>query len=191
MKELSTLEKIKNEVISCTDCNLCQNRLHSVPGKGYSKSEIVLIGEAPGKNEDSQGEPFVGEAGKKLTIALDYAEISRDQVYITNVVKCRPPNNRVPTENERQSCRKYLDSEIKLIRPKIICVMGNTAYSSLLGGDNITKNRGKIVTKDGQKYFLTIHPAAAIYNKELLKVLKKDIKKLVNLIKQQTFDNIE
>lgn len=182
---LKSLDKIKEKVISCTKCDLCHDRTNSVPGKGRKDAEIIFIGEAPGRSEDKHGEPFVGAAGKKLSIALEHAGITRDSVYITNVVKCRPPKNRVPTQNERDACSEYLESEISLIKPKVICIMGNTAYNSLLGGNNITKNRGKIVTKNGRQYFLTVHPAAAIYNQELLKVLKKDMKKLVEIISER------
>lgn len=181
---IRTLEQVQNQVISCTNCNLCKTRKNSVPGKGNHNSKIIFIGEAPGKNEDSAGEPFVGAAGKKLSDALEYAGISRDSVYITNVVKCRPPNNRIPTLLEKESCRIYLESEISLIKPKVICIMGNTAYQSILGGTNITKERGKFVNKDGKVYFLTIHPAAIIYNQKLADTLKNDIKKLVNEVKK-------
>ena len=108
--------------------------------------------------------------------------MSREDIYITNVVKCRPPNNRVPNSNERDTCMQYLDEEIAIIKPKIICILGNTAFNSMLGGSEITKFRGKIVRKDNQLYFLTIHPAATIYNQKLIDVLKEDIVKLFNLI---------
>ena len=110
--------------------------------------------------------------------------MSREDIYITNVVKCRPPNNRVPNTNERNTCRKYLEEEIAIIKPKIICILGNTAFNSVLGGSEITKFRGKIVRKDNQLYFLTIHPAATIYNQNLIDVLKNDIKKLFELIRE-------
>lgn len=181
---IKSLDEIRKQVVSCTKCELCKDRTNSVPGKGAKESKIIFIGEAPGRSEDKHGEPFVGAAGKKLSFALEYAGISRDSVYITNIVKCRPPKNRVPTQNERDACSEYLESEISLIKPKVICIMGNTAYNSLLGGNNITKNRGKFVTRDGREYFLTVHPAAAIYNQELLKVLKKDMKKLVKVISE-------
>ncbi len=179
-----SLESIRDKVVSCTKCDLCNYRTNSVPGKGIKNSRIIFIGEAPGRSEDKQGEPFVGAAGKKLSIALEYAGISRDSVYITNVVKCRPPKNRIPTQIERDACSEYLESEISLIKPKVICIMGNTAYNSLLGGNNITSNRGKIVTKDGRQYFLTVHPAAAIYNQDLLEVLKEDMKKLIKIVSE-------
>lgn len=180
---ISSLEQIRKQVVSCTQCELCKTRNNSVPGKGNYNSEIIFIGEAPGRSEDSTGEPFVGAAGKKLVEALEHAGISRETVYITNIVKCRPPNNRVPTPNEKESCRKYLESEIALIKPKVICIMGNTAYQSILGGTNITKERGKFVKKDGNVYFLTVHPAAVIYNQKLMVSLKNDMKKLVNEVK--------
>ncbi|MCV0366772.1 MAG: uracil-DNA glycosylase [Nitrosopumilus sp.] len=178
------LESIKQNVINCTKCDLCKTRTNSVPGKGNSQAEVMFVGEAPGKNEDKSGEPFVGIAGQKLSIALDEAGVSRESVYITNIVKCRPPQNRVPNTDERNTCQEYLKQEISIIKPKIICVLGNTAFSSILGGSEITKFRGKIVRRDNQLYFLTIHPAATIYNQGLIDVLKNDIVKLFENIRE-------
>ena len=178
------LEKVKQNVIKCTKCDLCKTRTNSVPGKGNFQSDVIFVGEAPGKNEDKNGEPFIGIAGKKLSIALEEAKVSRDEVYITNIVKCRPPNNRVPSTIERTTCQKYLEEEINIIKPKIICLLGNTAFNSILGGSEITKHRGKVAKKNNQLYFITIHPAATIYNQELIEVLKNDIKKLFELIKK-------
>ena len=126
---------------------------NSVPGKGNFHSNVIFVGEAPGKNEDKKGEPFIGIAGKKLSIALEGAGVSREDVYITNITKCRPPKNRVPTIIERETCQEYLKQEIAIIKPKIICVLGNTAFNSLLGGSEITKFRGKLVRKENQLYF--------------------------------------
>jgi len=178
------LEIIKQNVIKCTKCDLCKTRTNAVPGKGNFQSDVIFVGEAPGRNEDRCGEPFIGVAGKKLSIALDEAGISRDAVYITNIVKCRPPNNRIPKTSERNTCQEYLKQEISIIKPKIICILGNTAFNSILGGSEIIKFRGKIVRKDSQLYFLTIHPAATIYNQKLIDVLKSDIVKLFDLIKE-------
>jgi DNA polymerase len=178
------LETIKQNVIKCTKCELCKTRTNAVPGKGNFQSDVIFVGEAPGRNEDKHGEPFVGVAGKKLSIALEEAGISRDEVYITNIVKCRPPNNRVPNTSERNTCQEYLKEEISIIKPKIICILGNTAFNSILGGSEITKFRGKVVRKDNQLYFLTIHPAATIYNQKLIDVLKNDIVKLFDLIRE-------
>ena len=181
---MSEIEKIQQQVIVCKKCELCKTRTNAVPGKGNKKAELLFIGEAPGRSEDKKGEPFVGAAGKKLSLALEYAGLSRDDVYITNVVKCRPPENRAPLEKEEKACEEFLQSEISLIKPKIICIMGNTAYHSLLGGNSITKNRGKVIQKDGKTYFLTVHPAATIYNQALLDTLKKDMKMLVKTLNE-------
>jgi len=178
------LETIKQNVIKCTKCDLCKTRTNAVPGKGNFQSDVIFVGEAPGRNEDQKGEPFIGVAGKKLSIALDEAGISRDDVYITNIVKCRPPNNRVPKTSERETCQEYLKQEISIIKPEIICILGNTAFNSILGGSEITKFRGKVVRKDNLLYFLTIHPAATIYNQKLIDVLKSDISKLFELIRE-------
>ena len=177
------LETIKQNVIKCTKCDLCKTRTNAVPGKGNFQSDVIFVGEAPGRNEDKKGEPFIGVAGKKLSIALDEAGISRDDVYITNIVKCRPPNNRVPNTDERDTCKEYLKQEISIIKPKLICILGNTAFNSILGGSEITKFRGKVVRKNNLLYFLTIHPAATIYNQKLIDVLKNDIVKLFDLIR--------
>ncbi|MCH7758429.1 MAG: uracil-DNA glycosylase [Thaumarchaeota archaeon] len=178
------LETLRQNVIECTKCDLCKTRTNAVPGKGSFNSDVMFIGEAPGRNEDLQGEPFVGVAGKKLSLALENAGISRDEVYITNTVKCRPPDNRVPSKIERDTCQEYLQKEIEIIKPKIICVLGNTAFGSILGGTEITKFRGKVGRKENQLYFITIHPAATIYNQGLIEVLEKDIKKLFELIRE-------
>jgi len=180
----SELETIRQKVIECTKCELSKTRTNSVPGKGNFQSDVIFVGEAPGRNEDKNGEPFVGIAGQRLGLALEDAGISRESIYITNVVKCRPPNNRVPTISERNACDDYLQKEIAIIKPKIICILGNTAFNSILGGSEITKYRGKLVKKDKQFYFLTVHPAATIYNQELIAVLKEDIIKLFNLIRE-------
>lgn len=178
------LEKIRQTVVECTKCPLAKTRTNSVPGKGNFHSDVIFVGEAPGRNEDLQGEPFVGVAGKKLSLALDEAGVSRDDVYITNTVKCRPPNNRVPSKEEKETCQEFIQKEIEIINPKIICVLGNTAFGSILGGSEITKYRGKIARKDNQLYFITVHPAATIYNQKLIETLKQDIKKLFETIRE-------
>jgi len=180
----SELETTRQKVIECTKCELSKTRTNAVPGKGNFQSDVIFVGEAPGRNEDKNGEPFVGIAGQRLNLALENAGVSRESIYITNVVKCRPPNNRVPTISERNTCQDYLQKEISIIKPKIICILGNTAFNSILGGSEITKYRGKIIKKDKQFYFLTIHPAATIYNQELITVLKEDIGKLFDLIRE-------
>lgn len=179
-----SLERIASEVIGCPLCKLSRTRKNAVPGQGQVSAKIMFIGEAPGKNEDLKGKPFVGAAGRILDQGMEKAGIDRSMVFITNVVKCRPPSNRIPDEDERIACRPYLQRQISLISPKIICILGNTAYSSILGGKSITASRGKIVKKDGQRYFLTVHPAAAIYNRGLRSVFEKDLFKLSDEIKR-------
>lgn len=177
-KDDDSLEKIAADVRGCPLCKLSRTRKNAVPGEGQLSTKIMFIGEAPGHSEDKEGRPFVGAAGRILDDLLKKAGIERSQVFITNMVKCRPPNNRMPKEDELTACRPYLDRQIALIKPKVICILGRTAYSSLLGGSSITASRGKIVERAGQKYFLTFHPAAVIYNKGLLSALEADLKKL-------------
>jgi DNA polymerase len=168
------LDDVKNKVISCVNCGLSKSRTNAVPGNGNKHSDVIFVGEAPGRNEDLKGQPFVGTAGQILSEALEHAGFQRDHVYITNVVKCRPPDNRQPLTQERIACKPYLSEELEIIKPKIICILGNTAYRSLLDGSEITKNRGKIIKNNDQLYFVTIHPAAVIYNSGLKQVLKDD-----------------
>lgn len=181
---MQDIESIKNSVLKCELCHLSKTRTSSVPGKGSFTADVIFVGEAPGRSEDQRGEPFVGAAGKKLTAALETVGVLRDAVYITNIVKCRPPDNRVPTKDEVDTCMDYLQREIMIINPKIICILGNTAYSSLLDGDSISKNRGKVIRFHDRLYFLTFHPAATIYNQSLFDVFCEDLKKLFFLVKE-------
>ena len=177
-KHDDSLEKIAANVRGCPLCKLSRSRKNAVPGEGQLSAKIMFIGEAPGRSEDEKGRPFVGAAGRILDELLKKAGIERSQVFITNIVKCRPPNNRVPKEDELTACRPYLDRQIALIKPKVICILGRTAYSSLLGGSSITANRGKIMERACQKFFLSFHTAAVIYYKGLLSALEADLKKL-------------
>jgi len=182
-----TLDTLKEHVIKCILCDLSKNRTHSVPGFGNIKDKIMFIGEAPGKNEDQNGVPFIGSAGKILDIALLEGGLNRNDVYITNVVKCRPPNNRVPTDKEIQICTSnYLKNEITLVSPKIICILGATALKSLLGYENMGKYRGRLLKVDSHKYFITYHPAATIYNSKLKQIFFDDINKLSRIVREDT-----
>ncbi len=180
MKVPSSLEIIQQDIKICKKCELCNTRNNAVPGIGDENADVVFIGEAPGKNEDLHGEPFIGTAGKRLDDALENAGLTRSSVYITNIVKCRPPNNRVPNDTEKSMCNNYLEEELQIINPKIICLLGNTSFYSILGGKEISKNHGQIIYKNNRVYFISFHPAATIYNQKLLDVFKNDIKKLVN-----------
>ncbi len=179
---MDRLEVLRQEVVSCTGCKLCKTRIRAVPGVGNPASDVMFIGEAPGRTEDMRGQPFVGAAGQRLSQALEAAGTSRNAVYITNVVKCRPPDNRVPDAAEREACRRHLDEEMQVVRPRIICIMGNTAFGSILGGTGIGKVRGKICRMDNQLYFLTVHPAATLYRQELVGVLNGDIARLFEIV---------
>ena len=176
------LDSIAENVRECQKCELCETRIKAVPGKGNFDADVIFVGEAPGRNEDIHGEPFVGAAGKRLDMILEDTGIDRKDVYITNIVKCRPPKNRVPSKKEEESCNDFIKQEIEIINPKIICGMGNTAYGTLLDGKEITKNHGKIVEKDGRKFFVTFHPAATIYNQKLVEELKEDFRKLAKFL---------
>ncbi|HEY9407130.1 MAG TPA: uracil-DNA glycosylase [Nitrososphaera sp.] len=192
-KHEDSLEKIATDVRGCPLCKLARTRKNAVPGEGQISAKIMFIGEAPGRSEDEKGKPFVGAAGRILDNLLKKAGIERSQVFITNIVKCRPPNNRVPEEDELIACRPYLDRQIALIKPKVICILGRTAYSSILGGSSITASRGKIIERSGQKYFSTFHPAAVIYNKSLRSTLEADLKRLAVEInkKEESKESLE
>ena len=184
MEGTLSLEIIQEKVKVCKKCDLCNTRKNAVPGKGNQKADVVFIGEAPGKNEDLHGEPFIGTAGKKLNDALENAGLPRNNVYITNIVKCRPPNNRIPNDIEKSMCSNYLENELAIINPKIVCLLGNTSFYSILGGKEISKNHGKFISRNNRMYFVTFHPAAIIYNQKLEKIFKSDIKKLVSKLQK-------
>lgn len=168
--------KVRSRIVNCSLCKLHKTRLNAVPGDGNSNAKIMFVGEAPGKKEDELGKPFVGMAGKILDQVLDRAGIDRSKIFITNIVKCRPPGNRIPDEEETTACiTNHLQSQISIIRPQVICVLGRTALESLLGMKSILANRGKTIFRNNIKYFLTIHPAATIYNVKLRSYLEKDI----------------
>jgi DNA polymerase len=176
-------EKIKTNVVNCILCKLCHERKNAVPGRGNLNSKILFVGEAPGKNEDNLGLPFIGFAGKILEESLKKAGLRREDVYITNIVKCRPPNNRVPENDEINTCLQYLRTEIQIISPTIVCVLGATALQSLLNLKNLQKYHGKIITNDNIKYFITYHPAATIYNNDLRELFFSEISLVVNMVK--------
>ena len=184
MKKKLALELIQQNVKICKKCNLCSTRKNAVPGEGNVNADIVFIGEAPGKNEDLHGRPFVGAAGKKLDDALENSGLARNDVYITNIVKCKPPKNRIPNYEEKTMCSNYLEHELSIINPKIICLLGNTAFNTILEGNEISKNHGKLIYKEKRMYFVTFHPAAIIYNQKLEKFFKNDIKKLVKTLRK-------
>ena len=157
------LEELKNSLKDCKKCKLCKARQNIVFGVGNPNAEIMLIGEGPGGDEDKQGEPFVGKAGQLMNKAFDVVGIKREEVYIANIVKCRPPNNRDPEEDEIQACLDYLRNQVMIIKPKIIVLLGRIALQNILGREyKITASRGKWVEKKGIMYMPTWHPAALL-----------------------------
>ena len=179
---MDSLAHIDQEVSVCTDCPLSRNRTRAVPGEGPENAEIMLIGEAPGFNEDKQGRPFVGAAGHFLEELLSVAKLRREDVYITNTVKCRPPNNRDPLPGELAACRKYLDRQIEVISPKVVVTLGRHALTSFLPNETISKARGRPRSVNGITLFPILHPAAALYQQSLRKVIEEDIMKLPALL---------
>ncbi len=185
------LEEIAKQIKTCTRCKLHLYRRNPVPGEGSPESGIVFIGEAPGAQEDIQGRPFVGAAGKVLNELLEDIGLERKDVYITNVVKCRPPNNRDPTQDEIKKCSYFLDRQLEIIKPKIIITLGrhSTRYLFSKIGKNfesILKIHGKIIRVSlyGSMVtiFPTLHPAAALYNPRMKKILESDFRKIKDLI---------
>ncbi len=182
-----SLEDIAGEIINCRRCGLWKNRLKAVPGEGNPNSRVMFIGEAPGRQEDIQGRPFVGRAGELLTELIESIGLRREEVFITNVVKCRPPNNRDPTEEEINTCLPYLKRQIEVIRPEVIVTLGRHAAKTIsreagIRFRGITRERGRAVETElyGRRIviFYTYHPAAALYNPKLEEVLRKDFEKL-------------
>ncbi len=180
MTENLSLQKLNEQIRVCQKCPLHKSRIRAVPGEGPSNPKIMLIGEAPGKNEDLQGKPFVGSAGKKLSELLQHAGIKREDVFITSVVKCRPPENRLPINHETKTCTKlYLFNQIKILKPKIIGLMGKTAVQHVLDEKiDLAKMHGKTIQKNNQKYVILYHPAAMIYNQQLKETMMKDFETL-------------
>ncbi len=148
-------------------------------------SGILFIGEAPGRNEDLQGKPFVGAAGKFLDELLKHIELTRDQIYVTNIVKYRPPSNREPNEKEKKACRVWLNSELLFIQPKVIVTLGRHALNRFISDANISSSHGQSFTHPtGIPIFAMYHPAAALYNPNLKEVMKKDFKGLKNFVEK-------
>ena len=156
-------DDLKKSIAECKKCRLCTNRTNIVLGEGNINAKIMFIGEGPGADEDKQGVPFVGKAGQLMNKAFQALGINREEIYIANIVKCRPPSNRVPEEDEAQACLNYLRNQVVLIKPEIIVLLGSTALKTILGKEyGITAVRGKWMEKNGIKYMPTWHPAALL-----------------------------
>ncbi|MGB9937829.1 MAG: uracil-DNA glycosylase [Methanobacterium sp.] len=161
---------------TCIKCPLHESRTKVVFGEGPDDARIMLIGEAPGKNEDETGRPFIGMAGRLLDEILHEADLDRSEIYITSIVKCRPENNRKPKKPEYSTCIDlYLNKQIELINPDIIGLLGNSALYAVIGQKNIKQIHGKVYNLNGRKYMALFHPAAALYSRVLLPQLKEDM----------------
>ncbi|MCE5213517.1 MAG: uracil-DNA glycosylase [Methanobacterium sp.] len=173
------LQELCKKAIDCNECPLHESKTNTVFGEGPDNAKIMLIGEAPGRNEDETGRPFIGSSGKLLSELIQEAGMDRSHIYITSIVKCRPENNRKPRKTEYSTCMElFLTKQIELINPDIIGLLGNSAIYALIGGNNIKKIHGQIYQVDGRKYMALFHPAAALYSRKLLPQLKEDMLKL-------------
>lgn len=156
-------EQLEADANQCRKCKLCQNRTNVVFGTGNKKADLMFIGEGPGADEDKQGIPFVGRAGKLMNMAFEAIGLKREEVYIANIVKCRPPENRNPEDDEATVCLNYLRNQVILVKPKIVVLLGSVALKNILGKEyGITASRGKWVEKRGIWYMPTWHPAALL-----------------------------
>lgn len=167
------------EISACQKCRLCEGRTNVVPGEGNPHADLLCIGEGPGREEDRLGRPFVGAAGQLLERMLKAIDLSRNDVYIANVVKCRPPNNRAPVADEMEACLPYLRAQTGLIRPRVILLMGGSALKAVLGDSmRITRDRGQWIERKGVYFMPTFHPAALLRDESKKRPVWDDLKRV-------------
>ena len=191
---MSALAQLCEEIIACRDCELAKYRTKAVPGEGAEDADLLFIGEAPGWHEDQQGRPFVGPAGQFLDQLLTSIGLRREEVYIANVIKCRPPQNREPLPVEIQSCRKWLDRQIEIIRPQMIITLGRYSLARYFPNESIGKIHGKPRKLGGLIYYPMYHPAAALHQGSLRRTIETDMLKIPQLLaqgKEQIQDAVE
>ncbi len=180
----SLLDDLATQVRACTLCRLCETRTNAVPGEGPPDAPVLFIGEGPGAAEDRQGRPFVGPAGQLLNQLLLSAGLRRPEVYITNIVKCRPPDNREPHPDEVQACSDYLDAQIALLQPRLICLLGRPATQTLLDPSaSMTRVHGRVFEQGGLRFMPIYHPAAALHNPGMRPALEADFRALAAVVK--------
>lgn len=180
----TSIKEIASEVLSCTRCVLSETRTNAVPGDGSSTAAVMFIGEGPGKNEDEQGLPFIGRAGKLLDALLAEVPLRREDVYITNVVKCRPPGNRDPEPDEVAACMPYLMAQIEMIDPRVIVTLGRHSMLRFYPEGKISNDHGRII-RIGQRVLLPVyHPAAALRNPRLNETLREDMKRIPEAVRK-------
>ena len=179
------LQEIAHTISSCTACGLCKGRTNTVPGTGNPQADIVFIGEGPGKNEDEQGIPFCGASGKMLDSLLESIELKRSDVFITNIVKCRPPGNRDPLPDEKDTCTTlYLNNQLALIKPKLIITLGRHALNYFIPNAIISQVHGQPQRYNGQALLPLYHPAVALYNGSTKETLFEDFLTIPKLIEK-------
>jgi uracil-DNA glycosylase family 4 len=182
---VSALAELYRKIAACRDCEeLARTRTQTVPGEGPEKPQIVFIGEAPGYHEDQQGRPFVGQAGQFLEQLLNSIGLKRSDVYICNVIKCRPPNNRDPLPMEIKNCQKWLDQQLELLSPKMTVTLGRYSLARFFPGEPISKVHGKARKQDNIIYFAMYHPAAALHQQSLRQTIEADMLKIPPLLAQ-------
>jgi uracil-DNA glycosylase len=191
MDAAAALAEIDREVGACQRCDLFRTANKAVPGEGPADARIMLVGEAPGFNEDKQGRPFVGAAGKFLEELLGEAGLRRADVYITNVVKHRPPGNRDPSPDELHACRPWLEQQIQIINPRLIVTLGRYSMGTFFPGSMISRVHGQIREKDGRFIFHMYHPAAALHQQALRQTLIDDMRKLGTFIQSPAFEGVK
>lgn len=185
----AALESLEEEIRVCTRCDLHAVANKAVPGEGPVNARVMLVGEAPGFNEDKQGRPFVGAAGRFLEELLGEAGLTREEVYITNVVKHRPPNNRDPLPNELAACLPWLERQVEIIDPRFIVTLGRFSLGTFFPGSMISKVHGEVREKDGRSFFAMYHPAAALHQERLRQTLLEDARKLGAFLHKQEKTN--
>lgn len=181
---MSALTELYKEIERCQACELAKNRTRIVPGEGPEEVDILFIGEAPGWHEDQQGRPFVGPAGQFLEELLASIGLKRDKVYIANVIKCRPPSNRDPLPGEIQACSKWLDRQIELLHPKMIVTLGRYSMARYFPNQSISKVHGKAKKENNIIYYAMYHPAAALHQGSLRKIIEADMLNIPHILAQ-------
>ncbi len=181
---MSGLSELYEEIAVCQRCQLAKYRTRAVPGEGKEDAGIMFIGEAPGWHEDQQGRPFVGPAGLYLDQLLASISLRREQVYIANVIKCRPQGNRDPLPAEILACRHWLECQIELIRPKMIVTLGRYSMAMFFPGKSISKIHGTAQKRDSIIYFAMYHPAAALHQQSLRRAIEEDMRKIPQFLAQ-------
>ncbi len=179
---MNSLDEIARLVRQCSDCELGRGRKNAVPGEGSPDADLMIIGEGPGAQEDLLGRPFVGRAGQFLDELLAYIGLKREDVFIANMVKCRPPENRDPLPAEVSACNKYLERQIELLDPLLIVTLGRVSLARFFPGESMTRARGKVRNKDGRFIYPVMHPAAALYRQEVRPGIIEDFKAIPGVL---------